>query len=201
VVRKNNPALGGRGSLGRLAVGAALLSALARLLGLLTRLLARLLVLLTGLVTLLPALARLLSLLTRLLARLLVLLTGLVTLLPALARLLSLLTGLLARLLVLLAGLVALLSTLVRIVHLLNSMGRIARRPNRSRRGSFRLLEQFKNSGKVAILNQGRSLGCAKLFCNNIGRVEMWRGGGRSNIYVAAPFVWRCLIDGSPKAR
>src|SRR3982750_3628680 len=24
-------------------------------------------------------------------------------------------------------------------------------------------------------------------------RVEMWRGGGRSNISVAAPFVWRCL--------
>src|SRR5271156_4889869 len=23
-------------------------------------------------------------------------------------------------------------------------------------------------------------------------RVEMWRGGGRSNISVAAPFVWRC---------
>jgi hypothetical protein len=25
------------------------------------------------------------------------------------------------------------------------------------------------------------------------GRVEMWRGGCRSNISVAAPFVWRCL--------
>src|SRR5262245_21442840 len=25
------------------------------------------------------------------------------------------------------------------------------------------------------------------------GRVEMWRGGGRPNISVAAPFVWRCL--------
>ena len=25
------------------------------------------------------------------------------------------------------------------------------------------------------------------------GRVEMWRGGGRSDISVAAPFVWRCL--------
>src|SRR5262245_24191743 len=24
-------------------------------------------------------------------------------------------------------------------------------------------------------------------------RVEMWRSGGRSNISVAAPFVWRCL--------
>src|SRR5204863_5435422 len=24
-------------------------------------------------------------------------------------------------------------------------------------------------------------------------RVEMWRGGCRSNISVAAPFVWRCL--------
>ena len=24
-------------------------------------------------------------------------------------------------------------------------------------------------------------------------RVEMWRGGGRSNISVSAPFVWRCL--------
>src|SRR5262249_35471880 len=27
-----------------------------------------------------------------------------------------------------------------------------------------------------------------------IGRVEMWRGGGRSNISVSASFVWRCLI-------
>src|SRR3954452_23624713 len=26
-----------------------------------------------------------------------------------------------------------------------------------------------------------------------VRRVEMWRGGGRSNISVAAPFVWRCL--------
>src|ERR1039457_4563875 len=26
-----------------------------------------------------------------------------------------------------------------------------------------------------------------------IGRVEMWRGGCRLNISVAAPFVWRCL--------
>src|ERR1700686_3801475 len=25
------------------------------------------------------------------------------------------------------------------------------------------------------------------------GRVEMWRGGCRSNISVAASFVWRCL--------
>src|SRR6478735_7325892 len=25
------------------------------------------------------------------------------------------------------------------------------------------------------------------------GRVEVWRGGCRSNISVAAPFVWRCL--------
>src|ERR1700739_2546776 len=25
------------------------------------------------------------------------------------------------------------------------------------------------------------------------GRVEMWRGGCRPNISVAAPFVWRCL--------
>jgi hypothetical protein len=27
----------------------------------------------------------------------------------------------------------------------------------------------------------------------NFGRVEVWRGGCRSNISVAAPFVWRCL--------
>src|SRR5438045_158216 len=26
-----------------------------------------------------------------------------------------------------------------------------------------------------------------------VGRVEMWRGGCRPNISVAAPFVWRCL--------
>src|SRR5260370_11587761 len=30
-------------------------------------------------------------------------------------------------------------------------------------------------------------------------RVEVWRGGCRSNISVAAPFVWRCLT-GSPMA-
>src|SRR6266540_3814395 len=28
-----------------------------------------------------------------------------------------------------------------------------------------------------------------------IGRVEMWRGGCRLNISVAASFVWRCLSD------
>src|SRR5215211_1264348 len=27
------------------------------------------------------------------------------------------------------------------------------------------------------------------------GRVEVWRGGFRSNISVTAPFVWRCLSD------
>src|SRR6202011_2971479 len=30
-----------------------------------------------------------------------------------------------------------------------------------------------------------------------VGRVEMWRGGCRLNISVAASFVWRCL-SGSP---
>src|ERR1700687_649082 len=30
-------------------------------------------------------------------------------------------------------------------------------------------------------------------FFNDIGGVEMWRGGCRSNISVAASFVWRCL--------
>jgi hypothetical protein len=25
------------------------------------------------------------------------------------------------------------------------------------------------------------------------GRVEMWRGGSRLNIFVSAPFLWRCL--------
>jgi len=29
--------------------------------------------------------------------------------------------------------------------------------------------------------------------CHGARRVEVWRGGGRSNISVAAPFVWRCL--------
>src|SRR5208337_1183678 len=28
---------------------------------------------------------------------------------------------------------------------------------------------------------------------SEMGRVEMWRGGGRPNISVAASFVWRCL--------
>ena len=30
-------------------------------------------------------------------------------------------------------------------------------------------------------------------FLHSLGRVEMWRGGFRSNISVAASFVWRCL--------
>ena len=30
-------------------------------------------------------------------------------------------------------------------------------------------------------------------FFNTIGRVEMWRGGLRYSLAVAAPFVWRCL--------
>jgi hypothetical protein len=77
-VWKENPALDGRGSVGRLAAGATLLSALARLL-----------VLLAGLVALLlSALARLLVLLTGLLAWLLVLLAGLVALLSTLVLLL-----------------------------------------------------------------------------------------------------------------
>src|ERR1700724_3503531 len=29
------------------------------------------------------------------------------------------------------------------------------------------------------------------------GRVGVWRGGGRTNISVAAPFVWRCLTGSS----
>jgi hypothetical protein len=33
----------------------------------------------------------------------------------------------------------------------------------------------------------------ARAFSHNQGRVEMWRGGVRQNISVAAPFVWRCL--------
>jgi transposase len=28
-----------------------------------------------------------------------------------------------------------------------------------------------------------------------VGRVEMWRGYGRPNISVSAPFVWRCLTN------
>src|SRR5262249_12252090 len=28
---------------------------------------------------------------------------------------------------------------------------------------------------------------------SQVGRVEMWRGGGRLGISVSAPFVWRCL--------
>src|SRR3954449_6872118 len=31
------------------------------------------------------------------------------------------------------------------------------------------------------------------LGATGLRRVEMWRGGGRSNISVSAPFVWRCL--------
>jgi hypothetical protein len=29
-------------------------------------------------------------------------------------------------------------------------------------------------------------------FSHSLGRVEMWRGGGRFGLSVAAPFVWRC---------
>jgi hypothetical protein len=71
----------GRGSVGRLAAGAALLSALARLLVLLAGLVA---LLLSALARLLVLLTGLLVLLTGLLARLLVLLAGLVALLSTL---------------------------------------------------------------------------------------------------------------------
>src|SRR5260370_38727973 len=33
----------------------------------------------------------------------------------------------------------------------------------------------------------------AAWFLHDQGRVEVWRGGCRSNISVTAPFVWRCL--------
>jgi hypothetical protein len=33
----------------------------------------------------------------------------------------------------------------------------------------------------------------ARPATSEMRRVEMWRGDGRSNISVAAPFVWRCL--------
>jgi hypothetical protein len=36
-------------------------------------------------------------------------------------------------------------------------------------------------------------IGVRKTFPHGLGRVEMWRGGVRKNISVAAPFVWRCL--------
>ena len=61
-------------------------------------------------------------------------------------------------------------------------------------------------SGKVVKWFPGRSpaecewrLSCLKRTFgaarsgSPLRRVEMWRGGGRSNISVAAPFVWRCL--------
>src|SRR5437016_10090252 len=34
---------------------------------------------------------------------------------------------------------------------------------------------------------------CGASVAAGTRRVEMWRGGCRSNITVAAPFVWRCL--------
>src|SRR5437870_772925 len=40
--------------------------------------------------------------------------------------------------------------------------------------------------GQVLPLDHGRRTA-------QFGRVEVWRGGGRPNISVAAPFVWRCL--------
>src|ERR1700746_3045699 len=36
-------------------------------------------------------------------------------------------------------------------------------------------------------------LAVSEWFSHGLGRVEMWRGGCRPNISVAAPFVWRCL--------
>src|SRR5271167_3838188 len=49
--------------------------------------------------------------------------------------------------------------------------------------GKRRLVTAHTRSGRSA-----RSARPAAL-----GRVEVWRGGFRSNISVAAPFVWRCL--------
>ncbi len=33
------------------------------------------------------------------------------------------------------------------------------------------------------------------LFSHSLGRVGMWRGGGRFGLSVSAPFVWRCLTS------
>jgi hypothetical protein len=43
----------------------------------------------------------------------------------------------------------------------------------------FRLLQQYRH--------------VSDLIASSNGRVEMWRGGFRSNLSVAASFVWRCL--------
>ena len=40
----------------------------------------------------------------------------------------------------------------------------------------------------------------ARARVGEMRRVEMWRGGGRSNISVAAPFVWRCLTGSAVPA-
>ena len=50
-------------------------------------------------------------------------------------------------------------------------------------------------AGKVAVvtsLGQGMAVP-SRLQMAGLGKVEVWRGCCRSNISVAAPFVWRCL--------
>src|ERR1700694_5849780 len=39
----------------------------------------------------------------------------------------------------------------------------------------------------------GKGIILSMRFSHSLGRVEMWRGGCRLNISVAASFVWRCL--------
>ena len=48
-------------------------------------------------------------------------------------------------------------------------------------------------SARMSAIRGTSGLVLLTLSFSHFGRVEMWRGGCRSDISVPAPFVWRCL--------
>src|SRR6266511_3422550 len=58
----------------------------------------------------------------------------------------------------------------------------------RSARAQHDLTLMMRNFSEMFYARGGRGS-----FHTTSSRVEMWRGGGRPNISVAASFVWRCL--------
>src|SRR5215472_9385951 len=78
--------------------------------------------------------------------------------------------------------------------------GEVRRRPWSAEEKARILAESFQPGAKVADGARRHGMNRSLLWNwrhearkRGAGRVGMWRGGGRSGISVAAPFVWRCL--------
>src|SRR6516225_3867581 len=67
----------------------------------------------------------------------------------------------------------------------------VRRRFNASARSRPRWWSKFGGAG--GCVGGGFGLPTADQSVAGVRRVEMWRGGCRSNISVAVPFIWRCL--------